>query len=149
MFFQYFREKVLLTQVLSPCATQVKRGSPAWELLARHNALDMELYEYAVQLFDEQKRLFRMSHDIEEGRRLKRERELKDEPRRALDLDAKSIAREHNAAKLKRLELERPLSNRLKHEEARRHEREQRKAALSIRRRTGGRRRAAQNEGTV
>ena len=34
---------------------KVERGSPAWELLAEQNALDIRLYEYVVQLFDEQK----------------------------------------------------------------------------------------------
>ena len=64
--------------------------------------------QYAVQLFDEQKVLLRKSHGIDEGRRLKRERELRRTERlRALDPDAKAIAREYFATELKRLELER------------------------------------------
>mmetsp|Transcript_43783 Transcript_43783/g.78579 ORF Transcript_43783/g.78579 Transcript_43783/m.78579 type:complete len:353 (+) Transcript_43783:170-1228(+) len=34
---------------------KVEEGSPAWEALAEKNTLDIRLYEYMVQLFDEQK----------------------------------------------------------------------------------------------
>ena len=34
---------------------QVEEGSPAWEALAERNALDIRLYDYILQLFEEQK----------------------------------------------------------------------------------------------
>jgi len=36
---------------------KVEKGSPAWRILARTNALDMRLYDYILQLFDEQKEI--------------------------------------------------------------------------------------------
>ncbi|KAL3761544.1 hypothetical protein ACHAW5_003092 [Stephanodiscus triporus] len=83
---------------------EVELGSPAWELLAQMNALDIKLYEYAVRLFEEQKMLFVNSRDdVEKGRR---------------PVNAISAA---NDAKR--------LSARIKREEARRLKREQRYAA--------------------
>ena len=34
---------------------QVEEGSPAWKALAEKNALDIRLYDYILQLFEEQK----------------------------------------------------------------------------------------------
>mmetsp|Transcript_24061 Transcript_24061/g.51507 ORF Transcript_24061/g.51507 Transcript_24061/m.51507 type:complete len:82 (-) Transcript_24061:511-756(-) len=34
---------------------QLEEGSPAWELLAEKNALDIRLYEFVVELFEEQR----------------------------------------------------------------------------------------------
>jgi hypothetical protein len=39
---------------------KVKEGTKAWELLASRNALDIALYEYAVELFHDQSSLFHM-----------------------------------------------------------------------------------------
>mmetsp|Transcript_17000 Transcript_17000/g.36631 ORF Transcript_17000/g.36631 Transcript_17000/m.36631 type:complete len:362 (+) Transcript_17000:104-1189(+) len=36
---------------------KVEEGSPAWRILAKTNALDMRLYDYILQLFDEQKEI--------------------------------------------------------------------------------------------
>ena len=52
---------------------QVKRGSRAWNLLAKQNALDIELYEYAVKLFDEQEAMFVNSPYSVNKRRLHRQ----------------------------------------------------------------------------
>lgn len=107
--------------------------SPVWKLLARQNALDIELYEYAVQIFDEQKTMFVKAHDtIEEVRRLKkRERATKrqDDRRRAIGPDAKALAVEKADQTNVIVVVEDPKNaRRRKHAEARRLDREQGKA---------------------
>ena len=39
------------------CAPQVEKDSPAWQLLAEKNSFDIELYEYILELFEEQREI--------------------------------------------------------------------------------------------
>ena len=41
----------------------VEEGSPAWEGLARHNELDLELYDYVLELWEAQQHILEMQRD--------------------------------------------------------------------------------------
>ena len=41
----------------------VEEGSPAWEGLARHNELDLELYDYVLELWEAQRHILEMQRD--------------------------------------------------------------------------------------
>ena len=41
----------------------VEEGSPAWEGLARHNELDLELYDYVLELWEAQRHISEMQRD--------------------------------------------------------------------------------------
>lgn len=56
--YQYFGQKDGETKKMnSHSHPKVEKGSPAWELLAEQNALDIRLYDYVLELFEEQREL--------------------------------------------------------------------------------------------
>eukprot|EP00571_Detonula_confervacea_P013578 CAMPEP_0172311684 /NCGR_PEP_ID=MMETSP1058-20130122/15525_1 /TAXON_ID=83371 /ORGANISM="Detonula confervacea, Strain CCMP 353" /LENGTH=69 /DNA_ID=CAMNT_0013024949 /DNA_START=63 /DNA_END=272 /DNA_ORIENTATION=+ len=50
---QYFGKDLKKTN--SNSHPKVKKDSHAWKLLAEKNSLDIQLYEYVLELFDQQK----------------------------------------------------------------------------------------------
>lgn len=68
---EYFGDKAV--KVNSNPHRKVKEGDPAWKALAETNSLDMKLWDYTLQLFDEQKELidhYEYSFDVKLGNKL-------------------------------------------------------------------------------